>query len=188
MKKLSTLERPALFVIILLLLWGLLMLIWPSAIYRWFPPLLGLILIIGGALRIAHSFVMRARLPRPLASTIQGLLSVIAGLIFLYACNFSLSFLSIFFGIYVLIGAIVHFISLFTDTHTVDSRASTIITGIFQLVLGGLLLLAPLSGQAIWIRLLGLHFIVSTVSLTIWITQSPKSTGTSKKDETQSES
>ena len=94
---------------LLLLALGLLLIIFPEDTLSAFPPLLGGALVIKGLIILLYSFItsppkQTAELPISLYS---GSIDLIIGLVFLFKQDLSLTFLSVLFGLYIIINAFV---------------------------------------------------------------------------------
>lgn len=148
---------------------GLALIFWPRGVLQVFPPLLGALMLVAGAIGIAHSLAMRARLMQPGMKLLQGLLTVLVGLVFLVKQNFSMAFLTVLFGIYVIVTACIH-MSMALDAARDGGRwFAEAGEGLLQFVLGALLLFSPFTGNLLWARLLGLHFSVAALSTMGWL-------------------
>lgn len=147
-----------------LLLLGISMLFWPTAIISVFPPLIGIILIFVGVLNIAHSMVLHQLMLDPGFKLMQGIITLIVGLVFILKQDISMAFLTILFGLYVLISAAIHFSSALEYRREKKKWLSALFESLFQFLLGALLLFGTFSDNALWARLLGLEFIVMGTS------------------------
>lgn len=144
-----------------LLLLGAGLIIWPEAVIGVFPPLLGAVLLLVGTLNIAHAMVLSRRKTDPGFKFVQGVVNVIVGLVFIAKQDVSLAFLTILFGLYVLVSASVNFSSAIKDKSAGKTWVATLVESFFEMLLGLILLFGPFSGRALWIRVLGLYFVVA---------------------------
>lgn len=148
---------------------GLLLMVRPQVVLDIFPPLLGAVLAVAGAMGVAHTAAMRGRLVRPFAKLLLSVLQLVAGLVFVFKRDMSLAFLTLLFGIYVLGTAAVHVGQAAEMAKQKRTWLPKAAEGIFQLVLGALLLLAPIGHRLLWARFLGLHFVVAAMATLLWL-------------------
>lgn len=91
-----------------LLLLGALLVFFPDTVLGLLPPLVGTVMLLVGLQGLIHALVMGERLPEPGMKMLQSVIYLLVGLIFLVKQDISLAFLSILFGLYVLVTAAIH--------------------------------------------------------------------------------
>lgn len=156
-------------VAVIFLLLGVALLAWPEAVIGVFPPLLGVVLLLVGVQGTAHTLVMWRRLPAPGFALLRGLVNLVVGVIFLVRRDVSLVFMSVLFGAYVLVGAALDFVAVIRDRKERPAVWTDLAESLLNLVLGVLLLVSPFTGQALWARVLGLHFVLVVGSSLWWL-------------------
>lgn len=139
---------------------GAALIIFPRQVLLFFPLFLGAVLIFIGLLSVAHSIVMNKQLPAPQNKLLGGMLNIIVGVIFILKRDISLSFLSVLFGLYVLINACVIFSAAIQDRKKRKSWLADLLESFFSLTLGILLLFVPFVNRFFWVQLLGFYFCV----------------------------
>lgn len=174
-RKNSELGAPAIVAGLLLLL-GLGLLFWPDAVLTVFPPLIGGVLVLVGGLMLAHCVVMWKHLAQPELRVLSAAVNIVIGLVFIIKHDFSLAFLSILFGIYVLVMAGIDFSSALGAMWSGEAWIGSMLEALVKLVLGALLMFAPFSGRALWARVLGGYFVVVAVRILFLLWQMGKRT------------
>lgn len=159
-KKNSVLLFPMLGIIAFLLL-GISMILWPNAIAAIIMPLIGTVLLIVGIQITAHTIAMSRKMMDPEIKLIQGLVNMAAGLVFLLKRDLSAVFVGIIIGLYVLVTAVVGIAQAFGSLRNKKPFAMDLAEGVLQLVLGMLIIFSPFSDQNLWVRLLGVNFVIS---------------------------
>ncbi|MGD9559511.1 MAG: DUF308 domain-containing protein [Oscillospiraceae bacterium] len=154
---------------VLFLLLGVGMLVWPDAILTVFPPLVGAVLVVVGIQAVAYNLVMGRRVANGAFALLRGVINILVGAIFLVKRDLSLAFLSILFGLYVLVGAAMNLSTAAQRIREKKPFATELWDGVFNLVLGLLLLFSPFTGRSLWVRVLGVHFIVSAGTSLVWM-------------------
>ncbi len=150
---------PILGTVVLMLL-GLALLIWPAGVINMFSPLLGIVLIVVGAQVTAHSLVMGRRVAAPGAALVRGLIMLLVGVVFITKRDLSLAFLSVLFGLYILVSAALDFSSALESRYHKRPYGLEMAGSIFSLAIGLLLLFSPFSGLDLWARVLGGYFLL----------------------------
>ncbi|MFV0411714.1 MAG: HdeD family acid-resistance protein [Oscillospiraceae bacterium] len=153
---------------------GAALVIWPEAVVSIFSPLMGLVLVGAGALTLGHSLVLWKRLARPYGRLLQGLVNLAAGIIFLIKNDVSMAFLVVLFGLYILAMAVLDFAAVWAAKKAGKRWADTLGDGIFKLVLGVLLFFGPFSGRSLWLRMLGIYFVVVAGNTLQWLLRESK--------------
>lgn len=148
---------------------GLALLIWPDAVLTVFPPLLGGIIVLVGSLNVGHTLVMWQRVAQPGFKLLRGMVNIVVGLVFIAKRDVTLAFLSILFGLYVLIMAAIDFSDAMQNLRTQKRWGLTFFQAVAKLVLGLVLLFAPFSGRTLWVRVLGVYFMVIAGGTLHWL-------------------
>jgi uncharacterized membrane protein HdeD (DUF308 family) len=164
----SELGAPAIVAGLLLLL-GLGLLIWPDVVLGVFPPLIGGVLVLVGGLMLAQCIVIWQYLAQPELRVLNASVNIVIGLVFIIKHDVSLAFLSILFGIYVLIMAGIDFSSALGAMWSGEAWIGLMLEALVKLVLGALLMFAPFSGRSLWAQVLGGYFVVAAVRILFWL-------------------
>lgn len=182
MKKIDRASLIPTIVMVAVLLLGLALVIWPDSILSVFPPLLGGVLVLVGGLVLAHCFVMWNRLAQPELQLLRAVVNIVIGIIFIVKHDFSLAFLSILFGIYILVMAGIDFSAALGAMWSGENWAVTLLDALFKLVLGILLMFAPFTGRSLWARVLGAYFAIASAKALIWLIKAEKKANKEQKN------
>lgn len=183
MQKFKKMPKPPLVGAAILLVLGVALMAWPEVVLGIFPPLLGAVLALAGAIGLAHSLAMRSHLARPGAKLLQSVLQVVVGIIFMVKRDFSLGFLAVLFGLYVLASSVIRLGEATAAARAKQPWAGALADGLMQLVLGVLLLFAPFSQRMLWARFLGVHFVVAAANTLHWLYKGARAPGAQAEDE-----
>lgn len=157
---------PLIFLILFGVL-GVLFILWPTPFVHILPPILGIVLLILGAFATSIGLTMRKTLRQAGFATLIGLASIVIGLIFLIKNNVSIAFIGILFGLFVLVTAFFSLSRAIQAIRTKESFLRDLIVGLINAILGGLLLINPMGGMTLWVRITGAYLVVLAVSAII---------------------
>lgn len=148
----------------LFLLQGICLLFWPEQMIDFFTPILGVVLLLVGIMLVAHSLATWQRLALPLLKLLRGFINILAGLVFLAKNDTSLAFLSALFGLYILVMTCID-LSAATDAWK-EKKAfwGLAVDAGFKLILGILLLFSFFTVRTLWVRVLGIYFIIAAIN------------------------
>lgn len=142
---------------------GLLLLIVPEFFVRILPPLIGIVLLILGLQALLSGIALRGASETPLLAIGGGVLSIIVGIIFLVQNNVSVVFISILFGLYIIVTSVLGIADALRGRKAGKPWVPGIVESVIDIVLGLLLLFSPVRGMNLWVRILGIHFILVAV-------------------------
>lgn len=169
LKKLKDTPRVPLIGGLLFFALGLCLLVWPEPVLTIFPPLLGTIMVLVGALLTAHSLIMWQRLMQPGFKLLRGVVNIVVGLIFIVKHDFTLAFLSILFGLYILVMAAIDFSDAMQNLGAKKPWLAGVVQAVAKFALGIVLLFAPFSGRVLWARVLGVYFMLAAGNMLHWL-------------------
>ena len=147
---------------------GLSLFLFPEPIIRVLPVLIGLVLILVGIQGIAYTAVMHSKMMNAGFKLMHSFINLLIGLVFLLKQDVSLVFLSVLFGLYILFSAVVNFTQTVQNKSDKHSFAIDIIEILLSCIFGFLLLFSPFSGLSLWVRVLGIYFIIAGIGLFRW--------------------
>lgn len=156
----NTLFLPPLIVTLIFMAMGVFLLVFPGFFVRILPPLLGIVLILVGLQGIVSGLSLRGFLPHPGFTMARGALAIVVAIIFLVKNDLSLVFISILFGLFVLISAVLGIADAVRKRRLGEPWLFAIVEGVIDILLGLLLLVAPFRGMNLWTQILGIHFIL----------------------------
>ena len=154
---------------LIITLLGICLILWPNEVLSLFPPLIGAILSIVGGITILHAIITFKEAPSPWFKLMQGIINLAVGLVFIFNNNVSLAFLTILFGVYILISAATQLLYAIQGLFAKKRWIGDLLESIFQFFLGALILFGTFSGHALWARLLGLQFAITGASSLFWL-------------------
>lgn len=162
--------KAALFPLVLLLALGLALILWPGVLTAFMPVLIGTVLILAGVSAVLSAVTKKEWFVAPSIRILFGVVAVVVGLVFLINQDVSIMFLSVLFGLYVLIMAALGFVETYRGLRAGHHWVGLLLENLVQVVLGLLLLLKPFSGLNIWVQVLGIHFVVMALGsfFTLW--------------------
>lgn len=165
------------------LLLGLALMLWPEQVIALFPPAIGVVLILVGTLSIAHSLVLRGQLMEPQAKLLRGLVNVIVGVVFVARQDLSLAFLSILFGVYVLVGAAINFSAALQDRQQGRRWLPALGLSLLEFAMGVVLLRSLFAERLLWVRFLGLYFMLAAGGILLALLPGEKKADSSREKE-----
>lgn len=148
----------------LFLLLGVAMLIWPEQIVGVFPPLLGVVLLLVGIQGVAYNLVMGKRAAASEMGLLRGVINLVVGVVFLFKQDLSMAFMSVLFGLYVLVSSAANLVAALGRWREKKPFATDLADSVFGMVIGLLLLFSPFTGRALWVRVLGVYFVISAAN------------------------
>lgn len=162
-RSIKTLFLPPTIALIVFAALGLLLLFVPGFFVRILPPLVGIALILIGLSGVISGFTLRSATSHPIFFIGPGLLAIIVGIIFLAKNDVSVVFISILFGLYVILTAVFSIMDAWRKRKAGQPWMFDIVEGVIDILLGLILLLSPLHGMNLWVRILGAHFILLSI-------------------------
>lgn len=165
------------------LLLGIAMVIWPHVIVNMIVPLIGTALLLVGAQGIAYSIVMHSKMQDAGIKLLQGFVNVMVGGVFLLKRDVSALFISILFGLYVLITAAISLSQAVGQMREKRRFMAELVSSVLQLFLGLLLLFSPFSQGDLWVRVLGINFVVTALGMLLWLTDMRRGAAHTREDE-----
>lgn len=142
---------------------GLLLIFFPGFFVRILPPLVGIVLILVGLQGIISGLSLRGVLKHPGFTMARGVLCIVVAIIFLAKNDLSVVFISILFGLFVLISAVLGMMGAVRQKRAGEPWAFDVFEGVVDIILGLLLLIAPFRGMNLWTQILGIHFILVAI-------------------------
>lgn len=140
----------------------------PHFALRIFPPLIGLALLIVGVQGLVQLVVFKNRTSVPGLKLAQSLVYMLLGLIFLNRGNLSFAILTLLFGVYVTLVAVLHLSLVVSAIKNKRPFVKELVESVFQLAIGIFLLFMPFPNEEpLWVRLMGLHFVFAGVNA-VW--------------------
>ena len=163
---------------LVLLGFGLILVFWPEFAIHVFPPIIGLVLLLVGIEEMVHLILHRTRIASPPLKLAQSLVHIMVALVFLLKRGPSFPFFEVLLSLYVLFSAILHLSLVISALQNRLPFLLELLESILQLVLGLLLLLTPFSSTVLWVRILGIHFLVAggNAVLSDWPPRKPEET------------
>lgn len=159
--------RPPLAAALALLLLGLALLAWPDVLLKVLPPLIGVVLILVGAQFIISTLLMGSRVKEPSLRFLSGFVNILVGAVFILKRDVSLLFMSVLFGLYVLVSAGIGLSVALAGRQRREAWLPAALESLLELVLGALLLFSPFNGLTLWVRVLGVYFVVAAAGM-LW--------------------
>lgn len=150
---------------------GLLLLFVPEFFVRILPPLIGVVLLILGLQAIVSGIALRSTREMPLLAIGGGVLSIVVGIIFLVQNNVSVVFISILFGLYIIVTSVLAIADARRKRKAGQPWLFDLVGALIDIVLGLLLLFSPVQGMNLWVRILGIHFILVALGTLIALRQ-----------------
>lgn len=152
-----------------LMLLGFSLLLWPGLLVEVLPVLIGVLLLLAGVLVIASGGSLRQLGIDTSFRTMFGAVTIVVALVFLVKQDISLVFLSVLFGLYVLITAALSVVEIVNAVRSRQPFILPLLSVVVQMALGLLLLFAPFAGLSLWVQILGVHFVLAGVNGMFWL-------------------
>lgn len=173
-RSIKTLFLPPTIAMVVFAALGLLLLFVPGFFVRILPPLVGIVLIIVGLSGVVSGFTLRGATSHPIFIIGPGLLAIVVGIIFLAKNDVSVVFISILFGLYVILSAVFSIMDAWRKRKAGQPWVFDIVEGVIDILLGLILLLSPLHGMNLWVRILGAHFILIAIGALLMLARVKK--------------
>jgi uncharacterized membrane protein HdeD (DUF308 family) len=167
MEMATTLDRWYMYLIrgILALIFGIIMLVWPSATVLVLIVLFGCFALVEGLFSIGYSIASASKGDKFFAQLMLGLLGVLVGIIVLARPGVATLAVIWVIAFWLLIRGVLMIISAFEMSGSAGVRWLVGITGVIALILGILMFIFPVSGVFGIILVIGLYLVVMGIFL-----------------------
>ena len=153
---------------VLLILLGLILLFKPGGTLDFFCKILGIVLLVLGAVKALQFFITKDKSNKRVPSLLVGAIQVIFGIWLLANPGFFISFLPTVAGVVIAYGAIISIIQAIKAKKAGASGATlAIICSAITLLLAIIVILHPVAISAIMIQLIGMSLIVEGITLLV---------------------
>lgn len=151
----------------LLCVLGLASLLWPAALVRLLPILIGLAVLVLGTAEIAYRLAMRAAGDGGGPPLLQGAAALAVGLVLLLNRDVSMVFMGLVLGLWALISAGFRLHTLVQLRRAGLPWGSVALDAGLKLLLAVFMLARPVKTMTLWAQLVGVFFLIIGVSVIV---------------------
>ena len=146
---------------------GLASLLWPEALVRLLPMLIGLAVLVLGIAEIAYRLALRAAGDEGGPPLLQGAAALGVGLVLLFNRDVSMAFMGFLLGLWALASAGFRLRAALQFRKAGLPWGSAALDAGLKLALGVFMLVRPVRTMTLWVQLMGVFFLIVGVSVIV---------------------